>query len=203
MSDNLNYPDSSEILNRIRADIKQLLPDSDPYIVTSILNVIGTANANRMKEIYDQLRLISRDTFVTTAEGPALLERALIEGIIPKSATQSTGNVIFTGTVSTSIPASTSLISNGLNYETDSAGTVSNISLSVNTLTSAGGTATATFLSAHGLGSGMEVIISGAVETDYNGTFTITVTSSTTFEYAVSGSPSSPATGTIGAAAGP
>jgi uncharacterized phage protein gp47/JayE len=197
MSINLNYPSSSEILSRIRADIKQLLPNSDPYIITSILNVIATANTNRMKEIYDQLRLISRDSFVTTAQGQALLERALIEGIIPKPATQSTGNALFTGVVGSTIPASTELTAQGITFETSTAVTISTVSLSVDTLTSSGGVATVTISAGHGLGSGMTVTIAGAVETDYNGDFDITVISSTVFEYTVSGSPTSPATGTI------
>ncbi len=64
-------------------------------------------------------------------------------------------------------------------------------------LTSAAGTATATTPNAHGFTTGDSITISGATQTQYNGTFTITVTSSTTYTYAVSGSPSSPATGTI------
>lgn len=49
----------------------------------------------------------------------------------------------------------------------------------------------------HGLESGDSVIISGANETEYNGTFVVTVTGTTTFDYTVSGTPASPATGTI------
>jgi hypothetical protein len=41
------------------------------------------------------------------------------------------------------------------------------------------------------------VIIAGAVETEYNGTFEITRISDTQFSYPVSGTPASPATGTI------
>jgi hypothetical protein len=69
----------------------------------------------------------------------------------------------------------------------------------VQTLTSitrSGSTATAT-LAGHGYSSGANITISGAVETDYNGTFIITVTSSSTFTYTVSGTPTTPATGTI------
>ena len=47
----------------------------------------------------------------------------------------------------------------------------------------------------HGLRVGDTVVVDGANETEYNGTFTVTaVPSSTTFEYTVSGSPATPAT---------
>lgn len=197
----LNFPDSAEILNRERADVKQILPESDPYIVTSVINAILTALANRHKEVYDQLLLISRDTFLTTAVGQALTDRANIEGVFLLPATQAEGNTIFTGVIGTTIPSSTNLISNNINYLTQSAVTISNVSLSVDSITSTAGVATVTFASPHSMGSGMTVAISGANESAYNGDKLITVTSSTTFEYSVSGSPTSPATGTILAAA--
>jgi len=68
---------------------------------------------------------------------------------------------------------------------------------SVSSLTESSGTATATTSASHGLATGDWVTIAGAVETDYNGTVQITVTGGTTFTYAVSNSPSTPATGTI------
>lgn len=67
------------------------------------------------------------------------------------------------------------------------------------TITRSGSTATAT-ATQHGLSTGQSVTITGAVETEYNGTFTVTVTGLNTFTYAVPGTPASPATGTITAA---
>lgn len=58
-------------------------------------------------------------------------------------------------------------------------------------------TATVTTSSAHGYQTGDVVYISGAAQSQYNGAQTITVTGSTTFTYTVSGSPATPATGTI------
>lgn len=197
----LNLPDSSEILNRTRADIKQVEPNSNPYEVVSILNAWATSQSNRIREVYDQALLISRDTFLTTAQDEALTEKANVEGVFLLPATQSSGNAIFTGTVGTNIPSSTNLVSNNINYLTSSSVTISNVSLSVDSITSTSGVATVTFLSDHGFGSGMTVSITGADQADYNGDKIITVTSATTFEYAVSGSPASPATGTILAAA--
>jgi hypothetical protein len=57
-------------------------------------------------------------------------------------------------------------------------------------------TATFTSIKPHGLTSGDDVLISGANEPEYNGTFTVVVLSPTVFTYEVSGSPATPATGT-------
>lgn len=69
--------------------------------------------------------------------------------------------------------------------------------LSVTSITRSGSTATVTTGSAHGLVSDQWATIAGAVESDYNGRFKITVTSTTVFTYTVANSPSTPATGTI------
>lgn len=68
---------------------------------------------------------------------------------------------------------------------------------SVSSITSTGGVATVTMAAAHGFSTGDYVTIAGANETDYNVKAEITVTSTTAFTYAVSNSPSSPATGTM------
>jgi hypothetical protein len=68
---------------------------------------------------------------------------------------------------------------------------------SVSSLTRSGSTATATTSASHGYSTGDSVTVSGAAQPEYNGTVTITVTGATTFTYTVSGSPVSPATGTI------
>lgn len=69
---------------------------------------------------------------------------------------------------------------------------------SVSSITRSGSTATLT-CAAHGVPVGDIVprTVSGAVETEYNGTYLMTSASSTTFTYTVSGTPATPATGTI------
>ena len=73
---------------------------------------------------------------------------------------------------------------------------------SVSSITRSGTTATVTTATAHGFSTGQKVVISGATQTDYNGAFTVTVSSTTQFTYTVANSPATPATGTILAAAG-
>jgi len=72
-----------------------------------------------------------------------------------------------------------------------------NYGRSVTSITRSGTTATVTTATDHGYATGVSVKVAGAVETAYNGVFVITVTGDTTFTYTVSGSPSTPATGTI------
>jgi len=57
----------------------------------------------------------------------------------------------------------------------------------VTSVTSVGTTATATMSVAHGLKTGMSVVIAGFTPAGYNGTYTITVTGATTFTYTLSG----------------
>jgi hypothetical protein len=67
----------------------------------------------------------------------------------------------------------------------------------VTSITRAVNTATVTTTLAHGYTTGDSITISGAGESDYNGTYTITVTSAVAFTYAVANTPATPATGTI------
>ena len=69
--------------------------------------------------------------------------------------------------------------------------------LTLSTVTRSGSTVTATAAAAHGLEVGSIVIIAGATETDYNGTYPVTVTTDTAFTYELVGgvTPTSPASG--------
>ena len=68
---------------------------------------------------------------------------------------------------------------------------------SVDTLTASGTTVTATFKFPHNLGVGATIVVSGATESGYNGTFTVTSTpTATTLTYTALSSPSAtPASG--------
>jgi hypothetical protein len=67
----------------------------------------------------------------------------------------------------------------------------------VTSITRAGSTATVTVPIPHNLLTGQSVLIAGADQPDYNGTFVVTVTSAVVFTYTVPGTPATPATGTI------
>ena len=64
-------------------------------------------------------------------------------------------------------------------------------------ITRSGAVATVTLPAAVNWQSGSSVTIAGCAQAEYNGTFVINVTSTTTFTFAVTGTPATPATGTI------
>lgn len=73
----------------------------------------------------------------------------------------------------------------------------------ITSITSVTTTATVTTTAAHGLSVNDTVIIAGATQTEYNGTYTVkTVTDNTHFTYTFTGSATSPATGTKTATGG-
>lgn len=67
----------------------------------------------------------------------------------------------------------------------------------VSSITRSSSTATVTTSAAHGLTTGDYVTVSGADQSEYNVTAQVTVTSTTVFTYTVSGTPATPATGTL------
>ena len=74
--------------------------------------------------------------------------------------------------------------------------TLAPAAIAVTSLTRSGTTATAT-APAHGYASDDRVTLAGAGQAEYNGTVVVTVVDANTFSYTVSGSPATPATGTI------
>src|SRR5882672_781113 len=62
-------------------------------------------------------------------------------------------------------------------------------------ITRASQIATVTTVSAHSLTTNSVVVMAGATQPEYNGTFIVTVTDGTHFTYTVTGAPATPATG--------
>lgn len=71
------------------------------------------------------------------------------------------------------------------------------VTMTVSSLTRVGSTASAVTTGNHGFTNGQRIVIAGTTQDDYNGNFVITVTGLDTFDYTVSGTPTTPATGTI------
>jgi len=194
----LNLPSLQTIIDRQRADIKATLPTSDPYQATSILNALAVADGGRIAEVNEQLKFIQRDTLATTAIDDALLNIGTVYGMSLNPATNASGFIVITGTAGSVIPAASNIQSStGIAYRTINSVTLAAQTVAISTLTRSGTTATATTTGNHGLASGMTVIISGAGQSEYNISAVITVTGLDTFQYTVSGSPATPATGTI------
>lgn len=192
------FPENvKEIADRMKADVQNSLPESNPFLKNSYLAALIYGYAGQIADFYAQLDAVLLEMFMDTAENSYLERWGTYVGITRKPASQSEGPVTFSGTLTSTIPTNTILqSSNGNQYETQSEVSIALHVLSVS-ITRAGNTATVTTASDHNYGSGMSVTIFGAVQTEYNGTFTITVTDTDEFQYTVSGSPATPATGTI------
>ena len=194
----LEFPIFQQIVDRTRADIAAILPDLDPTLENSLIDAIVTSTSSRISDLYLDLSRLLNETFPQNASGEFLDFFGEIFGVPRLPAAAASGSAVFGGTSSTVIPLATEFSgADGVLFTSTVAVSISALQLAVTSLTRSGTTATAVFASAHGLASGISAAISGAVETDYNGTFVITVTAPDTIEYTVAGSPTTPATGTI------
>ena len=194
----INLPkDSTEVIARSRVDVARSLDNSNPFLRNHWLESLVNANGNRSFDFYFELAQALLEAFPDTAVDN-LPQWAGIYKVIQNPATIASGNITFTAAAAGGIiPISTVVASSdGLEYVTQAAGTITAVVLTISSLTRVGTVATATTASAHNLGSNSQLTVSGAVETDYNLVNpAITVTSSTTFTYVVANDPTTPATG--------
>jgi len=194
----LEYHTYDELVKIAEASIRNNNPDIDPTISNQwakafVDGCAALAHSNNL-----QIQDLETQLFPQTATGEFLDRWLEYEGRVRNPARGGRGPITITGTNGTVIPVSTIFTgSNGLFYATQTVATIVDTTLSTSSITRVGTTATATFLSNHGLASGNTVTISGATQSEYNGSVQITVISDTSFIYTVSGSPASPATGTI------
>ena len=187
----LDLPESAvEVVKRAKADVQRELQSANPFLKNSWLGAIVTAAANRIYDFYLQLNIAIRESFPDTATGAFLTRWAAIWGKQILPATKSTGTIVATGTVGSSIPAGTVVAVSGVgNYTSTVSATIAASTININDLTRSGATATATTASDHGLADGVSVTISGASNAEYNTTADITVTAANEFQYAITGSP--------------
>ena len=194
----INFRSYSEIISSIRSDIVRFLPTLDPTIFGNFSRAFADSLAGRAYDISLVVQQLVKEMFPSTASAAFLERWATYERLSRTAATAATGQITFTGTAASVIPDNTSLqTSAGILYTTQAELTLSAQVISVTSLVRVGSLVTATTSSDHLLGSGQSVTIAGAVETDYNGSFQVTVLSATTFTYTITATPSTPATGTI------
>lgn len=197
------FPDFQTLVNRVRADVSSALPGLDPTLRNSLIDAIVVACAGRAKDLYDDMQRLIREYFPQTASLDFLDLQGEIFGVTRLPASRAVGVVNYeTSIAGLAIPLGTLMSSSdGLIYETTASAVALAVSLGATSVTRAGSVVTFLASSAHGLATGQTVTISGAVEVNYNGSFIITVISEFAFTYTITGTPTSPATGTILAAA--
>lgn len=187
----LNIPESaSEVDARSKADVQRELDQSNPFGKNHWLGAIVTASANRIYDFYLQLKVAIRENFPDTATGEYLIRWAAIWGKQQIPASKSNGNAVATGVTGSPIAIGTVMTVSGVgNFISTAAATISDNIVNIDDLTRAGSTVTAATADDHGLANGVSVTIAGAVNTEYNGTFTVTVTGDDAFQYEIVGTP--------------
>lgn len=194
----LKFPvNRKEIADRAKSDVQAELPTSNPFLKNSYLGSLISSFAGRVFDFYLQLKELVKQMFPDTATNDFLVRWGEYVGITRNPATVAEGGYVATGTVASVIPAGT-IVQNtdGLQYKTQATKTLTTNTQTLTSLTRSGAEVTAVAPSNHNLASGIEVTIAGATETEYNGTYPIIVISETEFTYEISGTPTSPATGT-------
>lgn len=188
--------------NELTIAINTNQPDTTKHINALQENFLVGLNAASSLGITDFYTIakytIFNNQFPQTADDNYTLIWGIIYGVIRKTATKASGQVAFSGVAGGSVPSGTTLITaTGLSYTTQAVANLTTQTINMSSLARSGFTVTATTANNHNLASGLEVVISGANETDYNGTFTIIVINATQFTYTITTTPVTPATGTI------
>lgn len=192
----LTYPTFDDLSAQIRAEFRKQLPDVDPTVFGSWARAFADGNAVLALNIMFLVRDLEQQLFPQTATGDFLDIWGGYEGLTRTPETPATGPVTVTGTAGVVIPASTSFTgSNGVAYNSVAVATITAVNQSISSLTRSGSLVTATLTSEHDLANGVEVTVSGATEPEYNGTYAVTVISTLEFTYTISGTPTTPATG--------
>lgn len=187
-----------QLNEQARAELRRRIPSIDPTVFGSFSNAMLSSASTLAYSNNLTIRDLTVQLFPQTSQGEFLDRWGNYEDLeqTPPSAAQ--GLACVAGTVGTSIPFNTIYTGpNGLDYRVETTAVIQTVSQSISTLTRSGTVVTATMSADHTLASGLSVTVSGAVETEYNGTFSITVISRNQFTYEISTTPTSPATGTI------
>ncbi len=195
----LNIPsDSAKLKNRSLTDIARALPETaNPFLEESWMGAVGIANADRVFEFYKQLAILEQEAIPITADQKLELW-ASVWGITLNPATKSTGTIVATGTAGSVIPQETELQSSGgESFTVANDVTITEKTVQLLSLTSVGTVASFTLLSDQSLFTDISVNFSGADQTEYNGTFPITVTGTATGTFEIPFAAVTPATGTI------
>jgi len=186
-------------VNTGQTDIKKQI---DPNIRNSLIGGLVSSLSAGIDDNNQLLKQILRQLFPQTATDEYLKFWGEMLGLSIKTSQKASGYINLIGTASIQIPANTILQkADGTEYDTLATTAIATQSINITSLTRVGTTATATTSDNHNLASGMQAIVAGANQADYNITTTITVTDYNKFTYQVANAPTTPATGSINATA--
>lgn len=194
----LSYPTLESLIETARAEFRRQLPNVDPTVFGSWARGFIDGCGAMAHALGFLVRDLEQELFPQTATGEFLDRWGAYEDLPRNPATGASGFISLNGTVAAVINAGEQFTgSNNVVYSVLSPAAVETVTLLLTSLTRSGATATAVTPTPHRLATGMSMTVSGAVETEYNGTFPVTVTGPNSYTYQVTGTPTTPATGTI------
>lgn len=138
-------PTLQTLIQRIQADINSRIDGSDAFLTRSVLTVIAWVVAAVAHGLYGHQAYTARQINPDTADSENLERHAFWRGrgMTRNAATAATGNVTFTGSDGSVIPAGTTLQrSDGVEYSTDAEGVIASGSVDVAVTASSSGQGT-------------------------------------------------------------
>lgn len=119
-------PTLSELIDRVRGDIKGRLGITGELVRRAMANVLAEVFAGAAHEVHGHIAWVALQLFADTASEEYLLRIASLYGIAPTPATFASGTVTATGTDPAVIPSGTVLVrDDGATYSTTAEATLS------------------------------------------------------------------------------
>lgn len=186
-----NPPSITEIIDREKTYIKEVLKSLNPTDQNTFLYSLLVAMANLSNDNNVQLKIdIIPNSFVTTCKTEEALQPfAKIKDVQKNLATISSGKAVISGIAGSVIPLGTNFIANNVTYRQSATVEIAEQSIGISNITANGKTVTVTTTSEHNFASNIPITISGCQTEVFNGTFNaVTVTGLTTFTYQIESS---------------
>lgn len=118
-------PTLSELVDRVQADLVSRLGLSSPVLRRSVVYVLARVIAAAVHMLYGTLSYLSRQVFPDLSDEEYLVRQAALFGTDRTEADYAQGDVVFTGTNGTNIPAGTAVVrADGYRYTTDALVTI-------------------------------------------------------------------------------
>lgn len=103
----LDIPTLEDVFNRTKTDVKNSLPESNPFLLNAQMLALIFGFSGRAHDNYLSQKELIKQIFPDTATGEFLERWASIYGITRNPATQSKGEITVTGIVSSIVPIGT------------------------------------------------------------------------------------------------
>lgn len=194
----IEYLDRDDALAIANTGIRSQLPEIDPTVQGSWTRGITESFVSLFMTDQGSTQDVEKQEFPQSCDGDFLDNRWGAYEILPRNpATGARGYIAQEGVVGTIIPVDTVYTKNNIDYIVKSVATIIAQVGSISSLTRVGTIVTAVCAANHNFGNGQTVTMAGADQAEYNGSFPIIVTAADTFTYEITGTPVTPATGTI------